>query len=206
MSRIATHATKDKLRKLVEGLAAKCDASMPKAVTDALRSLLAAIGYDDQALIRSSVEAVTATLATAIDEAIEKRLGWPQTARSICRQVWDMMRESPVENLDDLGTEIETAFNNMLKILIDMRDGPVKALVEKGYELKNAAQLESDIRELQQLKKDVLGNWPWSNNDLPPVDTEMLKASMDAFAQGERGERIEDLITRLGGKPERESA
>lgn len=200
MSRITNHATKDKLRELIDRLAGKCDASFPKGVTEAFQSLAAAIAYDDQTLIRSALETAMTAFAGAIDEAIEKRLGWPESARATCRQIWDVMGESPVENLDDVGTEIESYFNEMLTILIDLRDGPVKTLSEKGYGIKNASQLEGDIKELQRLKKNVLQNWPWSNKDLPPVDVEMLNASMDALARDEKGERIEDLIARVEGK------
>jgi hypothetical protein len=58
-------------------------------------------------------------------------------------------------------------------------------------------QLDSDIQDLQQLKSDALASWPWSNQELPPVDRDMIKASMDALARGEQGESIDALIARL---------
>ena len=201
MANIADRTEKDKLREVLEGLASKCDASIPKAITEALKSLLTGMDYDDQALIRSSLESAMVSFAVAMDEAIQERIGWPQFARATCRQIWDLMRESPVENLDEAGTMIESYFDGILHVLVDLRDGPVKVLMGKGYEIKNALQLESDIRELQQLKKESLENWPWSNRELPPVDLAMLDASISAFIGGEKGERIENLIERLGGNP-----
>jgi len=83
---------------------------------------------------------------------------------------------------------------------VELRDGVVRLLQERGYEIANADQLGQSILELQELKKGVLANWPWSNQDLPPVDREMVKRSRAAILRGE-GESVEELIRRLGGNP-----
>jgi hypothetical protein len=106
----------------------------------------------------------------------------------------------PLENVDSVGKEIESRLDRTIHKLVELRDGPVKLLTERAYDIPNAPQLERDIADLQLLKKNILENWPWSTNELPPVDWEMADASMAALARGEKGEPIEDLIRRLRGR------
>ncbi len=138
----------------------------------------------------NSTKAKTKSFAAALNyEAVDMRQGWPQAARDACRQIWDLMHASPLENVDEAGKEVESRFDDLINALVEQRDG-----------LVGASQLDSDIRELQQLKRDVLENWPWSSLELPPVNVEMLNASMAAFAAGEKGQRIEVLIRQLSSE------
>ena len=108
------------------------------------------------------------------------------------------MTGCPFENLDEVGRGLESRFDEMLKTLIDLRDGPVKLLQEEGHDVENSVQLNRAIEEVQELKKSVLEDWPWSDQELPPVNRQMVAESRAAIKRGE-GERIEDLIRRLGG-------
>jgi hypothetical protein len=151
--------------------------------------------------VRSSINEALSAFQQSVNEAVQKRLGWPQQARAKCRRIWDRLRECPNENWDEVGAHLESRFDAMLRILADLRDGPVQALQERGYQIESATQLADDIRALEELKHDVLGTWPWSNQELPPIDWNMAREAMADIARGQPGEPIQDLIRRLGGKP-----
>lgn len=189
---------KNQLRKLIE--ITRCDPDIPKSLPNAMESLLMAMEHDDATLMRSHVETALQESISSLDEGIQKRLGWPEKVRSVCQEIWELMKENPFEDFDDVGTKISSCFDEMIRPLSNILEGPAKMLQEHGYHLANVKQLENDIVELRQMKKNFVDSWPWSNRELPPVDVEMLHASMEAIKIGSRGERIEDLIARLGGK------
>lgn len=200
MQHIANHAMMAELREPIERLAGRCDPNIPTSIMNATQSFLTALEYEDVTLMRSSLETALLEMAQVMNEEIQKRLGWPIHSREALRSVWEVIQGHPLENWDELGSNIDARFDDMLKVLVDLRDGPVQLFQHHGYDIESAEQLESDIKELQDLKKGILEEWPWSNRELPPVDQEMLNASLAALKSGEKGECIEDLITRLGGK------
>jgi hypothetical protein len=129
--------------------------------------------------------------------------GVPQSLtqlRQACRKIRDLMTGSVGEDWDEVGKALESRFDETHKLLTDLRDGPEKSHQENGHEVANAPQLDQAIEELQELKQGVLNDWPWSDQELPSVDREMVAASRAAFKRGE-GERIENLIHRMGGGP-----
>jgi hypothetical protein len=188
----------DALREQMRSLVGQLDAGIPRAFTLATKAFLTAMEYDDIALMRSRLEEVREALTEVVREAIQKRLGWPQVSRKACRKIMEIVTGEPNEDFDEPGKEIESHFDKMLKDLTDLRDGPVKSLQEHGYSVENASELDRDIAELQELKRGVLEDWPWSEQKLPPVDRKRVAESRAAFHRKE-GERIEDLISRLGG-------
>jgi hypothetical protein len=95
---------------------------------------------------------------------------------------------------------LEAAFDDLLKIRLDMRDGVVNVLQRLDYEVANAAQLDKEIADLRELKVTVLKDWPWEDRELPAVDRAMVARSREAIARGETGIRVEDLIRDLENK------
>jgi hypothetical protein len=200
MPNTATHSTRDPLQEEIERLAGRFDASIPQAFTQAMQSFLTAMDYDDAALMRSHLNAALESLQRVVHEAVQKRLQLPDQVREACRKIRDLMKGLVCENCDELGRMLDSRFNEALRILTDLRDGPVRLLQEHGHEVENAPQLARAIEELQELKHGILDDWPWSDRELPPVDWEMVEASRAARQRGE-GEPIQDLIRRLGGNP-----
>jgi hypothetical protein len=196
----ASHATRDKLREEIERLAGLHDASIPQSFTQAMQSFLTAMDYNDSTLMRSHLNAALEAMQQVVFEAVQKRLGLSRGARETCRKIRDLMKGCAYEDWDELGRSLESRFDETLKVLTDLRDGPVKSLRDHGYEVGNAAQLDRAVEELQELKSGMLDDWPWSDRELPPVDRQMVAASRAAIKRGE-GERIEDLIRRLSGAP-----
>jgi hypothetical protein len=200
MLNIFGSTTPDKLQLQIERLIGHFDPSIPPAFTQAVKALLTAMDFHDPALMRSGLEEVLAALRDLTCETIQKRLGWPRAAREACRSILDLLKGHPGDEFDGVGKGIGSNFDQMLKILTDLRDGPVKLLQDRGFDVENADQLGQVIEELTGLKKDMLENWPWSNRELPAVDRGMVARSRAAIVHGE-GEPIEDLIRRLGGNP-----
>jgi hypothetical protein len=200
MPNTAIHSTRDPLGEEIERLAGRFDASLPQAFTQAMQSFLTAMDYEDAALMRSHLNAALESLQQVVHDAVQKRLGLPQQVREACRKIRALLNGRVSESWDELGRMLESRFSETLTILTDLRDGPVRLLQEHGHEVENAPQLDRAIGEIQELKHGVLDDWPWSDRELPPVDWEMVEASRAAIKRGE-GERIEDLIRRLGGVP-----
>jgi hypothetical protein len=190
------------LQEHLEGLDDELDAGIPLAFTQAVKSFLTALDYDDPALMRSHLNDAREALRDVIREVIAQRLEWPRRAREGCQRVKEKIVGCPRESWDDLGKGLASRFDKRLQSLTDLRDGSVRALQERGYEVENAPQLERAIEELRELKERTLANWPWTDKELPPVDRNMVAESRAALARGE-GERIDDLIGRLAGSPAR---
>jgi hypothetical protein len=137
------------------------------------------------------------TLVGQFDAGIPK--GWPAAAADACRGLLQVLQGCPAEDYDDLGRELERRLSTLIQILTGLRQ-PVRVLREQGYEIKNAAQLEQDIEALESLKKQILQDWPWSTQDLPPVDRKMVVESRAAMVRKD-GEPIQELIRGLESDP-----
>jgi len=150
----------------------------------------------------NAMNAALSIVAESVNDDIEKRLGSSQLAAAVDKKVMAKLRNHAFENVDDIGEALVAYVDEKIKSLTELRDGPVKLLMEKGFEIKNFAQLTSEIAELVAQRTSIDESWPWSTLPMPPVDEEMLKESKAAFARGE-GIPIQDLIRELGGTIDR---
>jgi len=165
-----------------------------------MRAFLTAMDYQDPVLIRSHLNSACEMLAETIEAKIQDRRGWPQVAEESCNKILAEVEGHPLENVDDIGKKIESLFDQMIGRLTELRDQWVVPLKDRGIEIESAPVLEELIRELRSMKTIKLKDWPWSKLPLPLVNRKMIEASRASLARGE-GERIEDLIRRLGGTP-----
>src|SRR4051812_17929476 len=101
------------------------DASMPPAVSQAMRSLAAALEYEDRPLIRSHLETAFAALTEALGDAIRKRLDWSRSIRAHYRRLAAEVGGSPSEEFDEVGRTVTGELDNALRVLTDLRAGPV---------------------------------------------------------------------------------
>jgi hypothetical protein len=199
MSNSTQPATGDGIRAQLECLA-RLDWDMP-SFAQALQALLAAVDYHDVTLIRSHLNTALEALRDLVNDAIAKRCASLELLRDTWQKTWEMLKARPSENCDDMRRVVEGRLTAILENFTGLRDGPVRLLQERGYDVARAAQLDRCIQELEGLRHGIFENWPWSDEELPPVDRDMVAASRAAIARGERGERIEDLIRRLGANP-----
>jgi hypothetical protein len=188
---------RDKLKAELERVCRPVVERLPE-FQEILRRVLAALDYDDAALVRSALSSILELMKRIVEGAIRDSLKTPGILRDSWQTIWKEKFEGEVfdENLDEIGTELEALFAEPLRELLVLRDESVKLLQDRGYEVENAAQLDSAIAEIQKLKEDVFRHWPWSKRQLP-VNRKMAEESLGDIARGERGETKEELFRRL---------
>jgi len=187
------------LRERIDRLAQ--NTSIPSSFTNALLSLLAAVEYDDKELMRAAVQNALEECQQVVSEDIQNRLALAAETKEACDKVRRVIENHPAEDWDQLGQAVERAIDATLGALTAIMDGPVKLLKQHNHEVEKEAVLKAGIQELQALKQEVLGDWPWSDRELPPVNWDMVAASRAAFARNEC-ESLSALIARLGGSPD----
>ena len=65
-----------------------------------------------------------------------------------------------------------------------------------GIDEQLVDRLSREIEQLRSMKESVLRDWPWSTEELPPLNKEMVMK-----ARSQKGEPVQDIIRRLGGGP-----
>jgi hypothetical protein len=189
----------EELRWELEFLVENIPVDSPPALVDAMRGVLAGIDYRDPALVGSHWQALREAIADTADSEIEKHLRWAQLVRQFGETV-RTLDGVPGEEFDRLGRTLETVFDKLTGSMSRLKVRWVELARECGMEVSRAAELESARADLVALRQEILGTWPWSANELPPVDRGMVERSRAAVARGE-GEPIEDVIRRVAGHP-----
>jgi hypothetical protein len=192
----APHGKQDGIREHFERLVGRLDRQFPPAIPEAMKAVLTAMEYNDPALIKSHLNTAFEALKDLISDAIETRLGRPLAIRDGWLKIRKELSGRPAEDYDELGEEIESVFDELLADMVNLLEGPVRMLQDRDYAVENAGRLETETEELKKLKEDILSLWPWSSQELPPVNRKMVTESRAAIARGE-GESIEVLIRRL---------
>jgi len=185
----------ERLLKQLEG------SSIPVFFTQAIRSFLVAMDYNDSVVMRSSLETAKESFFEVIIEAVEKRIKASQIALAECAKAVEVIDGVPIGidgSLDELGYAIRNCHKGALKLLTDLSDGPVAACQQHNLPIPNAGQLRNEIKRWRDFEESVLKSWPWSTRQRKPVNKAMIEESKRAFERRE-GESIEDLVKRLGG-------
>jgi hypothetical protein len=171
---------------------------LPVFLTEAMKSVLAAMDYNDPTLVRSSLNEAFLALAEEMGTEIPECQKLVSYAREVCREELEELRGVAAEEFDEIGRALEEFLNGYLKHFERGRD-LVRSLMDRGYEVRNAEVLTRSIEDLLALKKETLGDWPWSTQDVPPpLNRDVLAKARTAISEG-RGEQIDDLIKRSGG-------
>lgn len=197
MPNITEHTTDNALEK-ISGLIRTYGSHLPR-LTEALKSLLTAIEYQDDTLIRSSLNVVLEFLKDEIEGVIEKKVGSARIIRNMWLKIKNEIEGHPRENWDDLGNQIKSIFRNVLDPLVELNRDLIPRLQKQECEIENAFHLENEVNDLQLLEKEILGNWPWSGHESIKTDRAMVAESMSAIKRGESN-RIQDIIRSLGGE------
>jgi len=183
---------RDQFREVV----ATFDASMPPAVSQAMRSLMAALEYEDRPLIRSHLETALAAMTEAIGEALGKRLDWSRLIRSRCHRLATEVGGSPSEEFDEVGKLVTSELDKIIRVLTDMRDGPIREMIQAGVGVPGEKALEVEIKEMESFQASLIGGWPWSHLPIPASDPAMLARARVETVRGQ-GIPIEDLIRKI---------
>lgn len=168
-------------------------AEMP-AMVNAIRGLISAMEYEDQALIASFAN----TFVDAIQDLVTEISGYQRTIveriKSSCDNARKHVRENPGGNHDAIGASLQEAIDQMLKSCLRVRE----AAARLDGRIDDST-IQENIQTIQALRTGVVQNWPWSKLPPPPVDRGMVERSRAAFRRGEVGESVSELIHRLGG-------
>lgn len=183
---------RDQFREAVATL----DAKVPPAVSQAMRSLLAALEYEDRPLIRSHLETAVAAMTEAVGEAIRKRLDWSRSIRAHYQRLAAEVGGSPSEEFDEVGRFVGGELDKIIGVLTDLRDGPVREMNSAGVEVPGEKALGAELSEMEAFKVSLIGGWPWSHLPLPASDPAML-ARARAGTERREGVPIEDLIRKI---------
>jgi hypothetical protein len=169
------------------------------ALVDAVRGLLAGIDYRDPAIVGSHWQALREAIAATADAEIERHLRWAQQARQLSGTI-RALGGSPGEEFDRLGRTLGVVFDRLIASMDQLKAHWVELAHENGTQVRRAGELDAASAELADLRKEILGTWPWSSKALSPVDRGMVERSRAAAARGE-GEPVEDVIRRIAGHP-----
>lgn len=191
-------STSDGHRGDLDRLVRALEANRLPALTQAMTAVLTARDYNDPTLVRSALNEASLTLAEATSEDIRGQHELVGLARDVCRGELDGLTGKPAEDCDKVGRSLEAFLTGLIKVFEDTRDQLVRSLLDRGYEVRHVEMLARDIESLHALKREILGNWPWSAADVaPPLNRAMVEASRETIAAG-RAERADDVINRLG--------
>jgi hypothetical protein len=183
---------RDQFREAVAAL----DPSVPQGVSQALRSLAAALEYEDRPLIRSHLETAYAAMTEALGEAIEKRLDWSRSIRAHFRRLATEVGGSPSEEFDEVGRFVAGELDKIIRALTDLRDGPIREMNSSGAAVPGENELEAELGAMTAFKASLIGGWPWSNLPMPASDPAMLARARAGTERGQ-GVPIEELIREI---------
>jgi len=178
----------------------------PDAFNEAMKSLLTALEYKDFEMMKAHLE-------TARDSLLDKTITKIERFVSLSKQVLDDLDKRFFCSLNfvyDPIVPLETSFDetgNSLSELVDSMLSRIDKLMDavtffhtKNIGIPNASELVDQSNRWLSVQENVVGTWPWSYREPPPVDRNMIAESREAFKRGE-GVAIEDLIRQLGGNP-----
>lgn len=196
-----TKAGCEPLEELRRELEAFIDLIPPEASPDlpeAVRGVVAAIDYKDDALLRSRFEAMGEAFADTANRAIERAATWLKRAAEISEMV-KSIGGTPDKQFDEVGKGCQELFDKLSGALDGIKASWVRLALEMDQEVSRADELESLIRDLAALRQSTMTGWPWSELGLPPVNRKMVAESRAAYARGE-GKPIQYWIDQEASK------
>jgi len=73
-------------------------------------------------------------------------------------------------------------FNVQAWLLSRIADIARKVKLKNSQDVEGARDLEGVTAELEQLRRQILTNWPWSDLPPPPIDREMIRLLLASSA------------------------
>src|SRR5438105_4647740 len=129
----AGDAINNKLLEKIGLLADERDA-MPTTLMQATQLILTAMEYPhDPTLQKSNMSEAMGKIADYLNEAVERLLGRPQQMRTLFREIWNLIKDIPAENLDEPAKELDAALDTWIQKITHLLHGPVKMCQDHGY-------------------------------------------------------------------------
>jgi HAMP domain-containing protein len=173
----------DELQKAAEAIPDKCS-----PVSDAILGLIAAIRYDDQALVDSALASLGSGLAPLATACIAKELDVSRTLQCALKDVWQKQidkRAFELAAFEEVKDIIESAIEKRLAGMLKARE-VVDIVEELGHQVEDAQALEEGIRQLRKFREEFLRGWP-SRVPPSPIDQEAINKARQSFRDGYRG-------------------
>lgn len=177
-------------------VAASFDAGMPPAFTQAMRSVVIALGYEDRPLVRSHLETAITALAETVGDSVGKCVALSRSSRAHLGRAAGEVGGSPGEEFDEEGRVVAGELDRITRSLVTLRDGSVRELNLAGVVVPGADALEAEIAEMRSFQASFVGGWPWSHLPKPAADPALLARARAGSERGE-GVPIEDLIHQI---------
>jgi vacuolar-type H+-ATPase subunit I/STV1 len=184
----------DELKRELQNLCKVGKDRAPK-VTDAVLALIAAVDYEDEALMDSSAASVMASLAELARDCIAKAIKVSEATKTALREAWKKhidKKAFEITVIEEIKDEIETIIDERIERLSKLRKW-VKSLEEQEEQVENAPSLEEAIRDLRRFREDILKGWP-SRKPPAPLDRKAIAQAREAIARGEKGMSKDELI------------
>lgn len=163
------------------------------------RSVLAALEYKDDALLRSHLETAKQCFIDFAEERIATYIKESKAAFLVCdawvKSLSAQRAVSPNRELDDVGERLQQIAQKQLKLLTDLQHGII--LVFDDVSFSGSGPLHNEINRWREFENAYLIQWPWTSRTRKPVNREMLAESKRSRERGEAGISVEDLINKL---------
>jgi hypothetical protein len=164
-------------------------------VTDAVLALIAAVDYEDKALMDSSFASLMASLAELARDRIAKAISASEDTKAGLREGWKKFIDKKafeITVIEEIKDKIETIIDERIEVLSKLRKW-VKSLEKHEQQVENAPALEDGIRDLRRFREDILKGWP-SRKPPSPIDRTAVDKAREAIARGEKGMSKEELV------------
>ena len=186
----------DKLIADLEHLADVAVGMCPQA-SDAARTLIAALQYNDKVLVDSALTSLFPALADVVDECIPKEINLSAVTQESLGESWQKHINGKAYEFavfEDIKDKIESIIDERITSMMNLRK-LVNDLGKLGQTVEKAQALDEGIRQLRRFREDFLKRWPSPKQPLP-IDRDAISKAREAIRGGAKGMTKDQMIWR----------
>jgi len=183
----------DELKRDLQRLA---DSTARPELSDAVLAFITAINYDDEALMKSSLSSLLASLAEVVRDCIAGAITASEGTQAGLKEGWRKYIDKKAYDItafEELKDTIESIIDERIARMLKLRKVVNYLAEEHEYQVENTQALEDGIRDLRKFREDMLKGWP-SRKPPSPIDRTVIAQAREAIARGEKGLRKSELI------------
>jgi len=181
---------KSELQQLADLVAAKCS-----NVGDAIVDLLAAVDYEDEALVDSTIVSLLAALANLTNKCIAKEVDTSKSVQAGLMNGWQKHIDKKAYEIavfEVIKDTIESIIDERIASMLSLRKC-VHLLNSHQQDVENAQALEDGIRGLRRFRDDFLKGGP-SRKPPAPIDHQAIAKARSEIAAGRKGMSKDQLV------------
>lgn len=181
---------KGELQRLADKFACK-----RQQVSDAALALIAALDYEDEALVESSSVSLLAGLAELANDCVAREISASEGTQAGLKEGWQKYIDKKAYDLavfELIKDKIESIIDERIARMLKVRKF-VQIVAKLGQHVEKSQALEEGIRDLRKFREDLLRGWPTRR---PPsaIDHETISKAREAIRRGEKGMNKDQLI------------